>query len=256
MDNAYARYPSLSERVVIVTGGGSGIGASLVEHFCHQQAKVTFFDIKEDVSEALVERLTKRGSTPPRFVRVDLTDTPALQAAIARTASDVGPVRVLVNNVANDDRHALDDVTPAYWENRMAVNLRHHVFAVQAARPSMRDAGGGSIVSMGSISWRISQGEYIGYVTAKAAIEGLTRGLARELGSEFIRSNCVLPGWVMTERQKRLWLDAQGEREIERNQCLPGRLEPADVSRLVLWLAADDSRMCTAQSWIVDAGWT
>lgn len=255
MSDPYARYPSLAGRGVLVTGGGSGIGASIVEHFCRQRARVTFLDIAREESERLVQKMAAEQLPAPRFLLTDLTDIEALRTAIARTVSEAGPIEVLVNNAANDDRHRLDDVTVEYWENRMAVNLRHQVFATQAARSSMRQAGGGSIINMGSISWRAGQGDFVCYVTAKAAVEGMTRGLARELGPERIRVNCVLPGWVMTERQKRLWLDAEGEKAIERNQRLPGRLEPADVARLVLWLGADDSGMCTGQNWIVDAGW-
>jgi len=250
-----ARYPSLEDRVVFITGGGSGIGESIVEHFCAQGAKVTFVDIAVAPSEALVARIAARGYRPPRFLPVDLRDIAALQAAIARTGAEDGPIRVLVNNAGNDDRHRLDEVTPAYFDDRMAVNLRHQLFAAQAVRPQMRGAGGGSIVNLGSITWMVGDGDCIAYVTAKSAVNGMTRGLARELGPEQIRVNSVMPGWVMTERQLKLWVTPEGERQIDERQCLPGRLVPPDIARMVLFLAADDSRMCASQNFIVDGGW-
>lgn len=251
-----ARYPSLAGRVVFVTGGGSGIGASIVAHFCAQDARVTFVDIAQDAAEALVLRIAGSGCRVPRFIPLDLTNIAALRAAIAEVGRQDGPIRVLVNNAANDDRHAVEDVEEDYWQNRMDVNLRHQFFAAQAVRPQMRDAGGGSIVNLGSISWMNAERDCIAYVTAKSAVHGLTRGLARELGPERIRVNCVVPGWVMTERQLALWVTKEGEQEIDRNQCLPGRLTPADIARMVLWLGAEDSRMCTSQNFVVDAGWT
>ena len=250
-----ASYPSLADRVMFVTGGGSGIGASLVEHFCAQGARVTFVDVAEAPSLALLETIAGRGHPRPRFIACDLRDIEALRAAIAATGAADGPIRVLVNNAANDDRHRLEDVSVDYWDDRMAVNLRHQFFAAQAVRPQMRDAGGGSIINFGSVSWMIGEGDCCAYVTAKAAINGLTRGLARELGPENIRVNCVVPGWVMTERQLELWVTPEGERLIDASQCLKGRLTPPDIARMVLFLAADDSRMCTSQNFIVDAGW-
>jgi NAD(P)-dependent dehydrogenase (short-subunit alcohol dehydrogenase family) len=250
-----ARYPSLKDRVVFVTGGGSGIGESIVEHFCAQGARVSFVDIAVEPAQALVTRIAARGHPQPRFIRCDLRDIPALQAAVARVGAEDGPIRVLVNNAANDDRHRTEDVTVEYWENRMQVNLHHQFFAAQAVRPQMRGAGGGSIVNLGSVSWMIGEGDCIAYVTAKSAIGGLTRGLARELGPENIRVNCVVPGWVMTERQLALWVTPEGEKQIDASQCLPGRLYPPDIARMVLFLAADDSRMCSSQNYIVDAGW-
>ena len=171
------------------------------------------------------------------------------------TGREDGPIKVLVNNAGNDDRHALGDLTADYWDERMAVNLRHQVFAVQAVRPQMRDSGGGSIVNLGSITWMVGDGDCIAYVTAKSAINGMTRGLARELGPELIRVNCVMPGWIMTRRQVELWVTPEGERQIDDRQCLPGRLFPPDIARMVLFLASDDSRMCTSQNYIVDGGW-
>jgi NAD(P)-dependent dehydrogenase (short-subunit alcohol dehydrogenase family) len=250
-----ASYPSLRDRVVFVTGGGSGIGASLVEHFCAQGSTVTFVDLAEAPSLALVETIAGRGHPRPRFIAGDLRDIEALRTAIAETGAAYGPIRVLVNNAANDDRHRLEDVSVDYWDDRMAVNLRHQFFAAQAVRPQMRDAGGGSIINFGSVSWMIGEGDCAAYVTAKSAINGLTRGLARELGPENIRVNCVVPGWVMTRRQLELWVTPEGERLIDASQCLKDRLAPPDIARMVLFLAADDSRMCTSQNFIVDAGW-
>lgn len=255
MDSMDARYPSLENRVVFVTGGGSGIGESIVEHFCAQNAQVTFIDIQTGPSVALVERVQARAHRPPRFIEGDLKDIDVLQAAIARTGREDGPIRVLVNNAANDDRHRTEDVSVAYWDDRMAVNLRHQFFAAQAVRPQMRDAGGGSIINLGSVSWMIGEDDCIAYVTAKSAVNGLTRGLARELGPERIRVNSVVPGWVMTKRQLELWVTPEGEGLIDQSQCLPGRLYPPDIARMVLFLAADDSRMCSSQNYIVDAGW-
>lgn len=250
-----ARYPSLKDRVVFVTGGGSGIGGSIVEHFCAQGARVSFVDIAVEPAQALVARIAARGHPKPRFIPCDLKDIPALQAAMVHVGAEDGPIRVLVNNAANDDRHRTEDVTVEYWDDRMQVNLRHQFFAAQAARPQMRDAGGGSIINLGSVSWMIGEGDCIAYVTAKSAIGGLTRGLARELGPEKIRVNCVVPGWVMTERQLALWVTPEGEKQIDASQCLPGRLYPPDIARMVLFLASDDSRMCSSQNYIVDAGW-
>ena len=254
-DFANAAYPSLRDRAVFVTGGGSGIGASLVEHFCAQDARVTFVDLAEAPSHALVRSIADAGLRPPDYIPCDLRDVAALQAAVARAQDRHGPIRVLLNNAGNDDRHRTEDVTLAYWDDRMAVNLRHQFFAAQAVRPQMRDAGGGSIVNFGSITWMVGDGDCPAYVTAKAAITGMTRALAREFGPERIRVNCMIPGWVMTERQMTLWLTPEGERQIAERQCLPDRLHPPDIARMALFLAADDSRMCSSQNFIVDGGW-
>ena len=254
IDNA-AHYPSLRDKVVFITGGGSGIGESLVMHFCEQGARVTFVDIAERASRDLAARIGASGHRAPDFIPCDLKDITALRGAIAATASQHGPIRVLVNNAGNDDRHRTEDVTPEYWDDRMAVNVRHQFFAAQAVRPQMRDAGGGSIVNFGSITWMVGDGDCPGYVTSKAAITGMTRALAREFGPEKIRVNCLIPGWVMTERQVKLWLTPEGERQIDDRQCLKDRLYPPDIARMVLFLAADDSRMCTSQHFIVDGGW-
>ena len=251
-----AVYPSLRDRVVFVTGGGSGIGESIVEHFSAQRAKVAFVDIAVAPSQALVARVAAAGHLKPLFIACDLRDIAALQRAIERVRNERGLIRVLVNNAANDDRHRVEDVTVDYWNERMAVNLRHQFFAAQAVIAQMKAAGGGSIINFGSVSWMNGEGGYPAYTTAKAAVHGLTRGLARDFGADKIRVNTVVPGWVMTERQVKLWLDETGERQIAENQCLKEKLYPPDIARMVLFLAADDSRMCTAQNFIVDAGWS
>ena len=250
-----ASFPSLEGRSVFLTGGGSGIGESLVEHFCRQGARVCFVDIAEDASRAVVERMRSAGVAVPHFIRCDLRDIEALRAAISEARELHGNIQVLVNNAGNDDRHTTESVTVEYWDNRMQINLRHQFFAAQAVRPQMREAGGGSIINFGSITWLVGDPDCPAYVTAKSAIGGLTRALARELGPERIRVNCVLPGWVMTERQMKLWLDESGEKQIADRQCLTDKLYPADIARMVLFLAADDSRMCTSQNYIVDGGW-
>jgi NAD(P)-dependent dehydrogenase (short-subunit alcohol dehydrogenase family) len=250
-----AVYPSLEGRVTFITGGASGIGESLVEHFCAQGARVTFVDIAADAAQRLVERIKAKGHAAPRFIRCDLKQIDQLRSAIEETVRQDGPIRALLNNAGNDDRHRTEEVTVEYWDDRMAVNLRHQFFAAQAVRPHMRDAGGGSIVNFGSITWMVGDGDCPAYVTAKASITGLTRALAREFGPERIRVNCMLPGWVMTERQVKLWLTPDGERQIADRQCLPDRLYPPDIARMALFLAADDSRMCSSQNFIVDGGW-
>ena len=250
-----AQYPSLAGRVVFVTGGASGIGASLVEHFCDQGSRVAFVDVRSDLAAALVTQIAARGLPPPWYSECDLRDIDALRSSIAEAGRALGPIRVLVNNAANDDRHQLEDVTSEYFDDRIAVNLKHQLFAAQAVRLQMRDAGGGSIINFNSISWTVANGDSVCYLTAKSAITGLTRALASELGPEHIRVNSITPGWIMTERQLRLWLTPKGERQIEERQALPGRLYPPDIARMALWLAADDSRMCSKQTFVVDGGW-
>jgi D-xylose 1-dehydrogenase len=250
-----ASYPSLEGRVVFVTGGGSGIGASIVEHLCAQQARVAFVDIDRTASPALVATIEGRGHPTPLFLPCDLRDVAALRAAIAEARGRLGPIRALVNNAANDERHALEAVTPEYWDDRFAVNLRHQFFAAQAVAPDMAAAGGGSIVNLGSTSWMIGQGGMPAYLTAKSAVAGLTRALARDLGPLGIRVNCIVPGWIMTERQIQRWLTPEGEQELMRRQCLKRKLVPEDIARVVLFFAADDSGACTNQSYVVDGGW-
>jgi D-xylose 1-dehydrogenase len=251
----YASYPSLKDRVVFVTGGGSGIGAAIVEQFCAQGSKVAFVDIAREASEALVKAIAEKGHPKPLFIPCDLKDIPALKRAIAEAKQKLGPIRVLVNNAANDQRHPIDSVTPEFWDERMATNLKHQFFAAQAVYKDMAEAGGGSIVNFGSVSWVIGQGGMPAYTTAKSAVGGLTRSLARDFGPFNIRVNCILPGWIMTERQKTMWLTPEGEKELMQRQCLKRKLQPDEVARTTLFLAADDSSACTNQNYIVDGGW-
>lgn len=256
MSGSFAIYPSLRDKVVVITGGGSGIGASFVEHFCEQGAKVAFLDIDKAAAEPLVERIGAEGHRPPIFLPCDLTDIEALRDCIDGIGETLGRVAVLVNNAANDDRHEIEEIEPDYFDNRMAINLRHQVFATQAVIPDMKQMGGGSIINMGSISWVVGEPELPLYTAAKAGVIGLTRSLARKLGPHGIRVNCVMPGWIMTERQEKLWLTPAGETELMKNQAIKEKLYPPDIARLVLWLAAADSRLCTGQSFTVDGGWT
>ena len=250
MSGQFANYPSLLDRVVFITGGASGIGAEHVTQFVAQGARVAFVDIADDAANELVAKL---GGTP-FFQHCDLKDIAALRACIAEVGKRLGPITVLVNNAAHDERHKFEDVTVEYWDERLATNLRHQFFAIQAVAPMMREAGGGSIINFGSVSWHAAQGGMPAYTTSKAGVEGLTRGMARDLGPDRIRVNTVIPGWIMTERQIRLWLTPEAEEDLMHTQCLKTKLVPADVTRMVLWLAADDSQMCTAQLWVVDAG--
>lgn len=249
-----ATYPSLRGRRVLITGGGSGIGEHIVAAFAAQAARVAFIDVMADAAHALASRLDASGHAV-RFLHQDLTDIPGTQAAIAGLCADWGAVDVLVNNAANDDRHRLTDVTPAYWDERIAVNLRHYFFCAQSVLPGMRAAGRGVIVNVGSISWHLGLPDLAVYQTAKAGIEGLTRALARDLGEDGIRVNCVVPGGVRTPRQMALWHDAAEETRMVGRQFLKARVLPQDVAAMILFLAADDSRMCTGHNYFVDAGW-
>jgi D-xylose 1-dehydrogenase len=251
----YATYPSLKDRSVFITGGGSGIGAALARHFAAQGSKVAFVDIAVAPSEQLVQEVAARTDSKPLFIECDLRDIEALRRAIRQAGEAHGPITVLINNAAHDERHAFDTVTPEYWDDRMAVNLRHQFFAAQAVHPMMKAAGGGSIINFGSVSWMIGQGGMPGYTTAKSAIMGLTRGLARDFGPDNIRVNSIAPGWIMTERQISLWLDEEGERELMRRQCLKRKLYPDDMARIALFLAADDSSAMTNQTYVCDGGW-
>ena len=252
---AFARYPSLAGRAVLITGGATGIGATLVSEFAAQGARVGFVDIDTAAGEALAASL-KDAPHAPRFVAADLTDIDALDTAIAAVRRHFGPITVLLNNAANDRRHRIEDTTPAAWDAGIAVNLRHQFFAAQKVAPDMRAAGGGSIVNFGSISWKLKQGGMPVYTTAKAAVQGLTRSLARDFGPFNIRVNTLVPGWVMTEKQLRLWVDDAGRAEIARGQCINQPLMAEHIARMALFLAAHDSAMCTAQDFIVDGGWT
>ena len=251
-----ARHPSLLGRKVFVTGGATGIGAAIVAAFARQGACVALVDVAAQAADDLSQQLADEGLVRPWWRAVDVKDIGALQAAIADATTALGDFGVLVNNVASDDRHTLASITPDYYDERMAVNQRPALFAVQAVAPGMRRLGGGSVINLGSIGWQSKNPDYPCYAIAKSSVNGLTRGLASSLGKDRIRVNTVTPGWVMTERQVRLWLDASGEQEIARHQCLPDKLLPQHVASMVLFLASDDAAMCTAQEFVVDGGWT
>jgi NAD(P)-dependent dehydrogenase (short-subunit alcohol dehydrogenase family) len=251
----YARYPSLEGRPVIVTGGASGIGEALVKAFAAQGAKVGFVDLEAEMGQKLAETLTGEGQTVA-FERCDLTDIADLKRAFAALEAKHGPTLALANNAANDTRHRWEDVTPDYWDGRIAVNLRHFFFAIQAVAPGMIAANKGSIINFGSVSWRLKQGGMPAYTSSKAAVHGMTRSFATDLGKHGIRVNTLEPGWVMTERQLTLWVTPEAEKDLERGQALAGRVQPVDLARAALFLAADDSSMMSATVLTVDGGWT
>lgn len=248
-----AIYPSLKGRLVVVTGGGTGIGAALTEGFARQGARVVFLDVAEEASRALAASLSDC-SPPPVFLPCNLLDLDLLRSNLADVIAEHGPIDVLLNNAANDDRHTLADVTPAYWDDRIGVNLRHLYFAAQAVAPGMRERGRGVILNLGSISWHLGLPDLSIYETAKAGIEGMTRALARELGVDGVRVACIVPGNVKTPRQMK-WYTPEGEAGIVDAQCLKGRIEPSDVAALAMFLASDDARFITGHEYFVDAGW-
>jgi NAD(P)-dependent dehydrogenase (short-subunit alcohol dehydrogenase family) len=251
----FARYPSLQGRAVLVSGGATGIGESIVTHFARQGSRVAFFDIQDEPARKLVEGLKTEGCTAPLYFHCDLTDVAALKTAVERVVVALGTVDVLVNNAANDQRHATDEVTPEDWDRSMALNLRPQFFMMQAVLPAMRKAGSGSIINMSSIAWMVPSTGLPAYIAAKSGIVGLTRTLAHELGPRNIRVNAVLPGAIATERQQRLWYTPEYKAKILESQALKRDILPEDVARLVLFLAADDSSAITNQSYIVDGGW-
>ncbi|AQR61466.1 3-oxoacyl-ACP reductase [Brevundimonas sp. LM2] len=248
-----AVYPSLKNKLVVITGGGSGIGAGLTEAFTRQGARVVFLDVADADSIALRDRLSLLFPAP-EYRRCDLMDLAALKTCLAGIAADHGPIEVLINNAANDDRHTLAEVTPEYWDNRISVNLRHLYFAAQAVAPAMRAAGAGVILNLGSISWHLGLPDLSIYETAKAGIEGMTRALARELGVDGVRVACIVPGNVKTPRQEK-WYTPEGEAEIVAAQCLKGRILPEDIAAMAMFLASDDARFITGHEYFVDAGW-
>jgi NAD(P)-dependent dehydrogenase (short-subunit alcohol dehydrogenase family) len=253
-----AHYPSLQDRAVLITGGATGIGETLVTAFVEQGARVGFIDIDAAAGHALAAHLAARpagAAHAPQFVAADLTDIAALDQAIATLRAQIGPITVLLNNAANDRRHSIDETTPESWDAGVAVNLKHQFFAAKNVAVDMKAAGGGSIINFGSVSWKLKQGGMPVYTTSKSAVQGLTRSLARDLGPHHIRVNTLVPGWVMTDKQIRLWLDEQGKQDIARGQCINQPLLPAHIASMALFLAADDSAMCTAQDFIVDGGW-
>jgi D-xylose 1-dehydrogenase len=242
-----AVYPSLAGRVVLVTGGGSGIGAAIVEAFARQKAKVSFLDIDETAS--------LRGTgTECHFEPCDVRDTAALRQAIDKVRRALGPITILVNNAARDDRHATAEVTSEYWDERMAVNLKHQFFAAQAVLPDMQAVGGGAIVNFGSVSWMVGQGGMVAYTAAKSAVLGLTRSLARDYGRHNIRVNAIAPGWILTERQRRLWLTPEAHARLLEAQCLKRELNGEDIARVVLFLASNEAGAITGQHYVVDGG--
>jgi NAD(P)-dependent dehydrogenase (short-subunit alcohol dehydrogenase family) len=249
-----AQYPSLRDKRVLITGGGTGIGEHLVDAFARQGARVAFIDIQAEASQALVARLDGHAH-PVQFFHQDLTDVEGTQAVVAGLCRDWGAVDILVNNAANDDRHRLPEVTPAYWDERLAVNLRHYFFCAQSVLPGMTAAGRGVIINVGSISWHLALPDLAVYQTAKAGIEGLTRAMARDLGTAGIRVTCVVPGGIRTPRQMALWHDEAEETRMVTQQCLKDRVLPQDVAAMTIFLASDDARMCTAHNYFVDGGW-
>jgi len=250
-----ASYPSLRDRVIVVTGGASGIGEAIVQAFAEQNSRVAFLDIQDEAADRLVHKVKAYGATPPVYFRCDLSDIAAIKRSMDHILRQFKSVDVLVNNAGNDSRHSIDEVTPEYWDQAMAANLKHQFFMSQAVVPSMRRANGGSIINMSSISWVIPSIGLPVYVAAKAAIVGLTRTLAHELGVHNIRVNCVMPGAIQTERQERLWFTEAYKAEILNRQALKRIIRPDEVARLVLFLAAEDSSSITNQSFVIDGSW-
>ena len=246
-------YPDLKDKTVLITGGGSGIGASFVEAFARQGSRVAFIDIQEEASKELEDKLNSE-DFPPVFINCDLTDIVSLKKSVKQIEHELGAVSVLVNNAANDQRHEPEDVTPEYWEERLKLNLNHHFFASQAVQPEMAKAGGGSIINMGSISWHMALEFMPAYTSSKAAIEGLTVSLARSYGKHHIRVNCIVPGQVWTPRQISDIITPEYEQFMNEKQCIPGRILPEDVAQLALFLGSDAGRMCTRRNFFIDAG--
>ncbi|PWF41436.1 SDR family NAD(P)-dependent oxidoreductase [Massilia glaciei] len=252
----FANYPSLAGKAVFVTGGGSGIGADIVTAYARQGARVAFADRNRAASVELLGRLKGTVEHLPHFIPCDLADMAALREAVLEGEGQCGDFHVLVNNTANDERHDFLEVSPDYFDAKLAINLKVAFFAAQAVLPGMLRRGGGAIINLGSTGWKNKVAGYPVYATSKSAVNGLTRSLAREYGKRNIRVNTLTPGWVMTAKQLAMWVDDEAERAIEANQCLPGRIEGNDVASMALFLGAHDSRMLTAQEFVVDAGWT
>jgi D-xylose 1-dehydrogenase len=250
----YTLYPSLKNRVVFISGGSSGIGAELVRAFAAQGAKVAFCGTKPDGGKSLIDEVVASGQATPWYGACDVRDVAAYQALLARVASELGPIRVLINNAGRDDRHQMEEVTSEFWDDRIALNLKHYFFAIQAVAAGMERAGGGSVINMGSVSWMRGRPNLVGYTTAKAGILGLTRTLARELGARNIRVNALVPGAIVTDRQTTLHRDPAADKEFLDAQCLKVRLDPGHVARATLFLAADDSDGMTGQHVLVDGG--
>ena len=249
------KYFDLENKRVFITGGGSGIGASIVEHFCEQKSEVYFIDINEEASNKLVEDCKNKKLSIPNFIKCDLLNIKDLQNVISKIISEKGPIEILINNAANDERHKIENVTEEYWNERMNINLRHYFFTVQSVRESMIKNKKGVIVNIGSASWMIGQGGMAAYTAAKSGVVGLTRSFARDLGEHNIRVNSVVPGWTMTERQIKKWLTPESEKDLMKNQCLKSKLMPSDIAKAVLFFSSDQSSGCTNQSYVVDKGW-
>jgi NAD(P)-dependent dehydrogenase (short-subunit alcohol dehydrogenase family) len=249
-----AIYPDLQNKSVLVTGGGSGIGEAIVRAFARQKSKIGFIDINAEASRKLAGELRETASTV-HFEHCDLTDISALRASVGKIREAHGPISILVNNAAHDERHKTEEVTPEYWDNRLAVNLKHQFFAAQAVLPDMKANGGGSIVNFGSTSWMVGQGGMAAYTAAKSAVLGLTRSLARDFGPFNVRVNAIAPGWIMTQRQIELWLTPEGEKELMQRQCLKRKLQPPEIAKFVLFLASEEASACTNQQYVVDGGW-
>ena len=248
-------YSDLKDKKVFITGGGSGIGASIVEHFCEQGSNVFFIDINEKSSNKLVSNCKNKKFSVPTFINCDLLNIKFLQNTISKIISDNGAIDILVNNAANDERHSIDEVTEEFWNERMNINLRHYFFTVQSVKKAMIENKGGSIINIGSVSWMIGQGGMAAYTAAKSGVVGLTRSFARDLGEFNIRVNSVVPGWVMTERQIEKWLTPESEADMMKKQCLKHKLIPSDIAKAVLFFGSDQSSGCTNQDYIVDKGW-
>ncbi len=249
------KYFDLENKRVFITGGGSGIGASIVEHFCEQGSEVYFVDINVEESKKLVDEMKNKKFKAPTFIECDLINIKLLQETISKILTEKGPINILINNAANDTRHKIDDVTVEYWDERINVNLRHFFFTVQAVKKSMIDNNGGVIINMGSTSWMVGQGGMAAYTAAKSGVVGMTRSFARDLGEFNIRVNSVVPGWVMTQRQIDMWLNKESEEELMKKQCLKEKLMPNEIAQAVLFFSSDQSSGCTNQSYIVDKGW-
>lgn len=253
--NSFALYPSLKNKGVLITGGATGIGAAFVEHFCAQHSRVIFIDQNAKAAEQLIQTIKKMGHVVPTFYSCDLRDNAALKKIITETNQSSGVIQILINNAGNDQRYPVADITPELWNDILQVNLNHYFFAAQTVQPFMLQAGGGSIINISSNCYLLGQEpNYPGYMTAKAAIMGLTRALGCAFGHQNIRVNCILPGWVMTENQIKKWLTPEAEAELMKTQALKQKIYPADIARMALFLAADDSALCTKQSFVVDGG--
>jgi len=249
------KYFDLEKKRVFITGGGSGIGASIVEHFCEQNSEVYFIDINEEASNKLVSECKNKKLAIPNFIKCDLLNIKELQSVISKIISEKGPIEILINNAANDERHKIENVTEEYWNERMNINLRHYFFTVQSVREAMIKNKSGVIVNIGSASWMIGQGGMAAYTAAKSGVVGLTRSFARDLGEYNIRVNSVVPGWTITERQLEKWLTPESEADMMKKQCIKKRLMPSDISKAVLFFSSDQSSGCTNQSYVVDNGW-